>query len=254
MAEATTYLSFREDRYREFFRYGGASELLTNIYRDVYRDDYPEEASPFGFVTRRDLEWIADELRLSAGASLLDVGCGRGGPGMAVAQKLDARLTGIDIVAEAVALARQLQKRFRLRFAPVFAQGSFDRTGLPDESMDGVMSVDCFWMVLDKMAALGEVKRVMMPGAKLAMTTWVPSYLDMKSLLAGASLRLCHQEIAPLWMERQLRVYEQILKNRQELERELGADAIRVLVSESENAPAHLAETPRMRIVAERAS
>src|SRR4051794_2757734 len=118
MDQSQGYLSFREDRYREFFRHGARSESLASVFRDVYQDDYPEEAAPFGFVTRTDLYRIAEELRLPAGANLLDVGCGRGGPGLLVAQKLEAKLTGIDIVPEAVALARDFGRRFSLPHEP----------------------------------------------------------------------------------------------------------------------------------------
>jgi methylase of polypeptide subunit release factors len=34
--------------------------------------------------------------------SMLDIGCGKGGPGLRLAEQLQLRLTGIDIIPEAV--------------------------------------------------------------------------------------------------------------------------------------------------------
>ena len=56
------------------------SATLRRIWRDAYGDEYPEEASPNGFIPRSILRRLADELRVGPGETLVDLGCGHGGP------------------------------------------------------------------------------------------------------------------------------------------------------------------------------
>ena len=45
---------------------------------------------------------VTEALRLSPGAILLDLACGRGGYGLEIAARTDARLAGVDFSAEAI--------------------------------------------------------------------------------------------------------------------------------------------------------
>ena len=56
------------------------SESFRNIFREIYGEDYPEEANPDSFVTITDLETISKNLNVGPGKKILDLWCGRGGP------------------------------------------------------------------------------------------------------------------------------------------------------------------------------
>jgi 2-polyprenyl-3-methyl-5-hydroxy-6-metoxy-1,4-benzoquinol methylase len=75
------------------------------ILTDVYGDDYPVEADPRSYVTLSELHRIAFELRVGPGQSIVDLGCGHGGPGLWVARETGATLVGIDQSRRAIALA-----------------------------------------------------------------------------------------------------------------------------------------------------
>jgi ubiquinone/menaquinone biosynthesis C-methylase UbiE len=243
---------WQEDRYREILRHPGKDGLLTQIWHDAYQEDYPVDADPFGFVTVTDLESIAAELKLGVGALLLDVGCGRGGPGLWVARKTGAVLRGLDILPEAVENATHACDRMGMRGRATFGVGSFASTGLPSRSQRAVMSVDAFWMVLDKRAALEELARIVENGGRLAMTTWAPRVDQLKKMLQSAGFQLLRCEETPRWRERQMAVYRGILRNRGQLEREMGAVAANILLTEAREAPLRLAAAPRRLIVTER--
>ena len=245
-------LAWQEDRYREILRTPRKSELLASIWRDAYADDYPEDADPFGFVTLGDLEALLAALRLEPSSTLLDIGCGRGGPGLWIARRAECKLIGADIVAEAVAHANQLKLRFGLDDAARFVVGSFSATGLAAASVDAIVSIDAFWMVLDKAAALQEMARVLSPGGRFAMTTWVPPYMDLQTMLEDAGLRMLSCQETPRWQERQLAVYAGILRHRAELPAAIGDAATALLVAEAQQAPARLHVAPRSMLVAER--
>jgi cyclopropane fatty-acyl-phospholipid synthase-like methyltransferase len=81
-------------------------------------------------------------LRLRRDARLVDLGCGRGGPGLWLARALSVRLTGIDFSAAAVEIAAQRAGDYLAPDRAEFRQGTFERTGLPDRYADGLLSVD----------------------------------------------------------------------------------------------------------------
>jgi amino acid adenylation domain-containing protein/thioester reductase-like protein len=245
------YLSFAEDRYREIFEVRGSQEVMHRIWRDAYEDDYPEELDPFGFVTRADLRRMREALAVAPGGLLVDVGCGKGGPGLWLARELGARLLGLDILEGAIEQARELASRFALPHRPDFRVGSFTATGLPDAAADAALGVDSFWMVTDKAAGLREMARVLRPGARFVFTVWALPAPDYPSLLEQNGFRVLEHAETPRWKERQLAVYRGILEHEEELRRTLGS-AADILVSEARHAPVMLAGAPRVLIVAER--
>ncbi|MFY1638103.1 class I SAM-dependent methyltransferase [Solwaraspora sp. WMMB335] len=237
-----------EQRYADFYPHQAASVTLRRIYQQVYGDDYPDELEPFGFVTRTDLARLSEVLSLRSGQLLVDVGCGRGGPGIAVAKAAGARLIGLDVVDSALAGAAAAARRLGLAGAE-FRRASFTTTGLDAASCDAVMSVDVLWMVWNKQAAIAEIARVLRPGGRFAFTTWEPGYVDHARILTRAGFVVDVREETAGWLHRQRSVYASILRHREQLEQELGAGA-EVIIAEARDTPATLADTPRMLFVA----
>ena len=94
------------------------------IWREAYGDGYPAEAEPHSFVTKTDLARIVDLLAIGSGNTLIDLGCGRGGPGLWLARATGADLIGIDLSPNAIAQAKQRVAEFGLvcRYADFFRQ------------------------------------------------------------------------------------------------------------------------------------
>ncbi len=247
----TRYDSQDEARYHAVFDAWGESPTLVGIWREVYGADYPEEAEPFGFVTVFDLKMISMELEIGPGQRLLDIGCGGGGPGLWVARQLRTRLIGIDLLEPAIDQARLLSDKFGLGVQADFKVGSFTEIPLPVASVDAAMSVDAFWMVVDKKAALEEMARVLTPGSRFVLTTWSLPSLAESPMWDESGFEVLTCEETPRWQERQLQIYQLIRERRAELVEELG-EASTILVSEAQTAPALLAEAPRVLIIAER--
>lgn len=53
-----------------------------------------------------------------------------------------------------------------------FLVRDFADTGLPALTVDAVVSIDSLWLAPDKPAVLGEVARLLRPGAPCVFTTW----------------------------------------------------------------------------------
>jgi SAM-dependent methyltransferase len=237
------------------------SPTLRRIWHDAYGRDYPEEADPFSFVTLTDLRRMAAELAVGPGQVVVDLACGRGGPGLWVAQETGASLIGVDFsevgIEQAERRALELGFGERARFLVRDAAA----TGLPEASFDGAMSVDSFWLFPDKRRVAAEIARILRPGARFIFTTWElpaspagwpPQLNQHRDLLseAGLALRACAE--TQDWRRRQLAVYEGILAAESSLRAELGEDATAPLIGEALEVPDLLQDGRRVLIVSTR--
>lgn len=241
--------SVSEDRYRAVLVAQGSSPTLRKVWTEAYGEDYPDDVEPLGFVTITDLARVYELLQIRSGHRVIDLACGRGGPGLWIARKSGAFLVGLDIVAEAIGEAEKRKEAFGVRRAE-FRVASITETGLPTASFDAAMSIDALWMLIDKMAALREAARILRPGGRFVFTTWEPSYLDYGVLLQAAGLSLISREVTPNWKSRQLAVYDGLLRHETELRLELGVEAANVLLAEAREAPSMLEDTPRLMYLA----
>ena len=176
--------------YAQFTR----SPTYRRVYRQVYGDEYPEEAEAFGAATRSDLQRIVEVVGVGPGQVLLDLGCGAGGPGLLVAQRTGVRLVGMDLSAVAIRQATVRAASWGLGARAAFLVGDFCASGLASAGFDGAMSVDVLWMTPDKRAALREIARLLRPAARFVCTTWEfaesppnePQVADYRPLLHAA--------------------------------------------------------------------
>jgi ubiquinone/menaquinone biosynthesis C-methylase UbiE len=239
-----------EARYRPVLAAHGWSVTLNEIWRDTYGDDYPEDVEPLGFSTLSDLDLMRRWLGVGTGESIVDLGCGRGGPGLWLARATGTSLVGIDIVPEAIEEAARRAALLRPPVSARFQVGDFRHTGLPGAAFEGAVSVDSIWMVLDKVAAIREVRRLLMPGGRWVLSTWEPGYLSYTRLLdaGGWEVLACHEPA--LWYDRQQSVYQKIIAAREQLAAEIGQEAAQVLVTEAREIAPQLREYQRLLIVA----
>jgi SAM-dependent methyltransferase len=243
-------MNLNEDRYRPVLSAQSRGKTLRGIFERVYGADYPADVQPFGFSSAAELAMVARELDDFGVTRLLDVGCGTGGPGLWVAREIGAELVGIDIVPEAVTEARARAAVLTSAPPAEFIAASVTDTGLPDRAFDGAVSFDALWMVIDKRAAFAEISRTLRPGSPLVFTTWEPAHLQYPWLLEPAGFSGITRQSLPQSLDRQLRVYEEILDSQKEIAAEMGEAAAAVLVEEASQAPATLSTAPHVMICA----
>lgn len=114
-------------------------------------------------------EHLLDSLALTPGTTLLDVGCGVGGPARLAAARNGCRVTGIDLSSDFVDLAHSLTDRLGLTSQVThdlgsgtdlpYAHGSFARAMLNHVGMN----------IADKARLFTEVRRVLQPGGLFAV-------------------------------------------------------------------------------------
>ncbi|MCD8519740.1 MAG: class I SAM-dependent methyltransferase [Alphaproteobacteria bacterium] len=108
---------------------------------------------------------FAEKMAFKKGESVLDVGCGLGGPARFVAENYDVYVTGIDLSPDNVSAARALSTGLNLRF------DLGDGQGLPYEiaAFDAAMVLHVGMNVPDKAALYREIARVLKPGGRLGV-------------------------------------------------------------------------------------
>lgn len=107
--------------------------------------------------------------RLSAGTTVLDVGCGIGGSSRILARDYGFSVTGVTISPNQVRRAQQLTP------SGVFAQFQVDDAmalSFPDGSFDVVWSVEAGPHMPDKAVFARELLRVLKPGGLLVVADW----------------------------------------------------------------------------------
>jgi len=164
---------------------------------------------------------VIDALRLRSGDRLLDLACGRGGYGLEMASRAGAKLIGVDFSGEAIAQATALAKR--LRAEAEFRLGDMADTGLPAASVDAIVCVDSIQFAPD-VASFQEMRRVLVPGGRLAITTWealdrsdervapLIRALDTRSGLADAGFVDIDVREQPQWRSTERALWEEVAR------------------------------------------
>lgn len=126
-------------------------------------------------------------LPVSAGTSVLDVGCGTGELLRRLRAKYpQAALAGLDPVEEMLAIARG-----KLAGSEDLRIGYADALPWPAASFDIVVSCNMFHYITHPVEALREMGRVLRPGGVLVMTDWCDDYLACR--LCNLYLRLTNR-------------------------------------------------------------
>lgn len=181
----------------------------------------PAELGSVGVLHWDALQEVAGELRVPAGGVLVDLACGRGGYGIEVPRRIGARLIGVDFSAVALTRARTIAAR-RLRPGQAeFRLGTLTETGLPAGIADAVMCTDSVQFADPPVAALREIRRVLRPGGRVALTTWqavTPGdprlsprlrHLDLEVDLHAAGFADTRVEDRPRWLAAERRMWEE---------------------------------------------
>jgi SAM-dependent methyltransferase len=126
-----------------------------------------------GVVPVEAIPELTEELRLRPGSTLLDLACGRGAYGLLIAKQAGTALIGVDFSAQAITEAREQAARMGVNNAS-FLTGELTATGLPDASVDAVLCTDAIQFPEEPAVAYGEIRRVLKPGGRVALTCWEP--------------------------------------------------------------------------------
>jgi len=146
-----------------------------------YRDVWGEHLHHGYWQTRREspavaveqlARTLADELNLSPGQCVCDVGCGYGGTSRLLAREYGVHVTGVTVSSN--------QRQYAIKASEGFDSVEYLlcdwlENDFRSESFDGLISIECLSHIDDKSRFFNEVARVLKPGGRAAMAVWLAS-------------------------------------------------------------------------------
>jgi ubiquinone/menaquinone biosynthesis C-methylase UbiE len=239
-----------EVKYDRLFAGYAKSPTVLNIWRDTYGEDFPENVEPFGFVTLTDLRRIASSLGAGPGATIVDLGSGRGGPSLWVARQTGANVIGINVSTIGVAQANERARAEGVADRVRFHVSDITTIPLPAESVDALSFVP------DIFAVMAEVARLLRPGARFAFAAreqhaasaslGSPARPDYRPSLRAVGFEIETYEETPNWYARQVALFRAMAAAEQQLYAEMGEESASEFMTLARGRPAELVNTRRI--------
>ena len=215
------------------------SQSFLDIFREVYGNDYPEEANPLSFVTNTDIQNIVKNLNVGPGKTIVDLGCGNGGPGLWIAQKTGANYFGIDFSKNAIEQANQRIAEFDLKSTAKFQLGNICALNIPENSFDGAISIDAISFIPDTSSAMSEIARILRSKVFFVFTSWENKLSkrinDFRPHLRNAGFKVNIYSETLDWERRQREVYQKILELKDVLIKDMGREGVSPWIMEAKS-------------------
>jgi SAM-dependent methyltransferase len=147
--------------------YGNFQEQVLSAVR---KETYGEDIGQNSWITTDEYDTFYGWLNLSAGARVLEVASGSGGPALYLAKKFKCKITGLDINEEGIKTANQHALDANITDAKFQLVDVNQRLPFDDETFDAVMCVDSMNHFRDRLGYLREWYRVLKPGKRALFT------------------------------------------------------------------------------------
>jgi SAM-dependent methyltransferase len=123
-------------------------------------------------------------LEVKPGVRLFDAGCGAGGASV-LAAALGSEVTGLDASAALLAIARERLPQAR------FVDGDLEQLPFATGHFHAALAANSIIFADDIRQALRELRRVVQPGGRLAITSWgKPEQCEMRDVFAAVASAL----------------------------------------------------------------
>lgn len=137
-----------------------------NLHYGFYDDDHTTHEEAMVNSNRV----YAEKLGVERSDSVLDVGTGRGGLPIWIAERVGADVHGIDIDRLHIDEAKENARRRGVESNTTFENGNFLDIPYPDDSFDALTGIETVCHTEKKKAFLREARRVLKPGGTLLIS------------------------------------------------------------------------------------
>jgi cyclopropane fatty-acyl-phospholipid synthase-like methyltransferase len=190
-----------------------------------YWDD-PGSEVPLGEAADRLTDVMTEKLKIGTGSHVLDIGCGIGGPGVRIARRTGARVTGISISQEQIRLANSLAESAGVTERVVFQRADAMELPFPAQSFDAAIALESFFHMPDRGQVLAQICQSLRPGGRLVLTDSferapisVTKQAVVNRFFSSIATMVQAEDYPPLlrqaglWFEEILDISEQTLRN-----------------------------------------
>jgi ubiquinone/menaquinone biosynthesis C-methylase UbiE len=147
--------------------YGNFEE---KVLAEIRQETYGEDIGQTSWITTDEYDTFFSWLNLSAGAHVLEIASGSGGPALYLASKFKCRFTGLDINEEGIKTANQQALDAKITDAKFQLADVNQRIPFDDETFDAVMCMDSANHFGDRLSILREWHRVLKTGRRILFT------------------------------------------------------------------------------------
>ncbi len=143
----------------------------SDLYAQIRVEGFGEDIGQNSWITSDEQDRFLKWLELSPEKTLLDVGCGTGGPAVRIAAITGCSLVGIDVHEQALATAISLASQRRLAERADFRCADANQP-MPfyDAGFDAITSIDAINHLCNRPLVIAEWSRLLKPGGRLLFT------------------------------------------------------------------------------------
>ncbi|KAH0543699.1 Delta(24)-sterol C-methyltransferase [Glutinoglossum americanum] len=168
----------REERRAE---YATLTRHYYNLATDLYENGWAQsfhfcrfnKGEPFLQALARHEHYLAHMMTLRDGMSVLDVGCGVGGPAREIAKFAGVNITGLNNNDYQIERATRYAQMDGLGDRLKFVKGDFMQMSFPDKNFDAVYAIEATVHAPDLVGVYSEIFRVLKPGGVFGVYEWL---------------------------------------------------------------------------------
>lgn len=160
---------------KAFIRLSGRGIIGTveGLYSNSDAFNVLQEEGFLGFSPSKYIIDTARKADVQSGGTLLDIGCGTGGPACTLAGEFGLQVTGVDLLPWNVERSRALAASRRLDGVCRFQQANALSLPFEENSFDYVFGSDAWCHVPERENLLKECHRVLKPGGTIFYHDWI---------------------------------------------------------------------------------
>jgi SAM-dependent methyltransferase len=144
-------------------------------FHDRLAEHWPEPREQLHAGGWRATHQLVRDLGITATDRVLDICCGEGATACWIARTIGAEVIGIELIADAVAVAQSRARREQVAQRCAFVCGTIFELPFADESFDVLFGQDPDGLAhQQRLAAFRQCWRVLRPGGRFAIQHWIP--------------------------------------------------------------------------------
>lgn len=148
----------------DFYEYGWGSSFHFSTY-------YPGE--PFSQATARHEHYLASKIGITEDMTVLDVGCGVGGPSREIQRFTGCRVIGLNNNDYQIERANRYAVERNLADKLTYVKGDFMDLNFPENSFDAVYAIEATVHAPQLEGVYEQIYKVLKPGGKFGVYEWV---------------------------------------------------------------------------------
>ena len=142
----------------------------------LVKSELRAESKEFARGLERMIEAIVAPVTIEKDHHVVDAGCGMGGTAVYLARTRGCRVTGVNVSARQLEIARKKAAEAGLEQRVGFEYGNCSRSlPIASDSVDVVINVESACQYSDRPRFLREVRRILKPGGRIVATDWLMS-------------------------------------------------------------------------------